>query len=101
MQRLESHLNAINSVIQIHNKKLGDTTKKQTHLKHQFKDVFYNNKEIKDLSIKIKIKEGAQVIQQIGRLIPIHLQKQVVKGIKRLTEYGYLERATEIEKVVL
>ena len=36
------------------------------------------------------------MIQEKGRPIPIHLQKQVAKELKGLIENGYLERATEI-----
>ena len=62
---------------QLHTIKLDDTEKKIAQLKNEFKDLFYNNKEIKDLSVKINPKEEAQIIQQKGRPIPIHLQEQV------------------------
>ena len=96
MKRLGIHLNAENSEIQIHNVKLDDTERIPDSLKNEFKDLFYNNKKIKDLSVKVNLKKGAQMIQQKGRPIPIHLREQVAKQLKRLIENGYLERATEI-----
>ena len=70
--------------------------KKIIKLQKDFKELFYNNKEIKNLSVKVQLKEGAQIIQQKGRPIPIHLQDQVALELKRLIKHGYLERATEI-----
>ena len=61
-----------------------------------FSDLFYNNNEIKGLEVKIKLKEGAQIIQQKGRPIPIHLQDQVANELKRLIENGYLKTVAEI-----
>ena len=96
MRRLGKHLNTYNSEIQIHNIQPGGTKEKIADLKNEFKDLFYNNNGIKDLSVKINLKEGAQIIQQKTRLIPIYLQDQVARELKRLMENGYLERATEI-----
>ena len=96
MRRLGKHLNTYNSEIQIHNIQPGGIKEKIADLKNEFKDLFYNNNEIKDLSVKINLKEGAQIIQQKMRLIPIYLQDQVARELKRLMENGYLERATEI-----
>ena len=58
-----------NSGSQIHNIKLYDTETKITQLKSEIKDLFYKKKEIKDLSVKSNLKEGAQTIQQKGRAI--------------------------------
>ena len=96
MQQLGIHLNADNSEIQVHNIQLDDTGRKIVQLKNDFEDLFYNNREIKALSVKINLKEGSQIIQQNGRPIPIHLQEQVAKELKRLIENGYLERAAKI-----
>ena len=94
MQRLGIHLNTNNSEIEIHNLQPGGFKEKIADLKNEFKELFYNNNEIKDLSVKINPKGGAQSIQQKG--IPIHLQDQVARELNRLMENGYLERATEI-----
>ena len=75
---------------------MDETEKKILKLKNEFKDLFYNNTEIKDLEVKIDLKEDAKIIQQKGRPVPIHLQNQVAEEIKRLIKNGYLERATEI-----
>ena len=64
MQRLEIHLETNHSETQLHNIKMNDIGNTTLQLKNEFKDLFYNNKDINDLSVKSNIKEGAQVIQQ-------------------------------------
>ena len=96
MKQLEISLNTTNENIKIHNIRLDDTEKKILKLKNELKDLFYNNTEIKSLSVKVNLNEDANIIQQKGRPIPIHLQDQVAEEIKRLIKNGYLERATEI-----
>ena len=96
MQRLKINLSSNNDSIQIHNMKLDNTERKIIKLQNDFKDFFYNNKEIKNLSVKINSKTGAKIIQQKGRPIPIHLQDQVAQELKRLIKHGYVENATEI-----
>ena len=98
MQRLKINLNSNNGAIQIHNIILDNTERKIIKLQNDFKDSFYNNKEIKNLSVKINLKTGAQIKQQKGRPIPIHLQNQVAQELKRLIKHGYVEKATEITK---
>ena len=70
MKRLEISLNTTNENIKIHNIRMDDTEKKIIKLKNEFKDLFYNNTEIKNLSVKINLKEDANIIQQKGRPIP-------------------------------
>ena len=96
MKRLGITVNTTTDDIKIHNIKTDETEKKILKLKNEFKDLFYNNTEIKDLEVKIDLKEDAKIIQQKGRPVPIHLQNQVAEEIKRLIKNGYLERATEI-----
>ena len=96
MKRLGITVNTTTDDIKIHNIKMDETEKKILKLKNEFKDLFYNNTEIKDLEVKIDLKEDAKIIQQKGRPVPIHLQNQVAEEIKRLIKNGYLERATEI-----
>ena len=67
IQRLGIHLNTNNSKIQIHNIQPGDIEEKIADLKNEFKGLFYNNNEIKDLSVKVNLKEGAQTNQQKGK----------------------------------
>ena len=96
MQRLKINLSSNNEAIQIQNLKLDNTDKKIIKLQNDFNDFFYNNKEIKNLSVKVQLREGAQIIQQKGRPIPIHSQDQVALELKRLIKHGYSERAMEI-----
>ena len=93
---LKINLSSNNDTIQIHNKKLNNTVRRIIKLQNDFKDLFYNNKEIKTLSVKINLNVGAQILQQKGRPIPIHLQDQVAQELKRSIKHGYVERATEI-----
>ena len=84
MKRLGIALNTTSDDMKIHNIKLDETEKKILKLKNEFKDLFYNNSEIKNFSVKINLKEDAKEIQQKNRPIPIHLQDQVADEIKRL-----------------
>ena len=94
MNPLGIALNTTTEDVKIHNIKLDETQKKILKLKNEF----YNNTEIKNLSVKINLKEDAKIIQQKARCkpVPIHLQEQVANEIKRLIKNGYLERAREI-----
>ena len=67
MQRQEVHINTNKSDIQVYNIKINDTGKKIAQLKNEFKDLFDNYKAIKDLSVQINLKEGAQVIRTMGK----------------------------------
>ena len=96
MKRLGITIKTITDDIEIHNIKMDETEKKILKLKNEFKDLFYNNTEIKYLEIKIDLKDDAKIIQQKERPVPIHLQNQVAEEIKRLIKNGYLERDTEI-----
>ena len=51
---------------------------------------------MKDLSVKIIPKEGAQVIQQKRRPILIYPHDQIARELERLIENGYLQKATEV-----
>ena len=42
-------------------------------LKNESKVLFYNKTEIKDTVVKITLEENANMIQQKGRPIPIHI----------------------------
>ena len=100
MNRLGIALNTTSEDIKISNVKLDETEKKTLKLKNEFKDLFYNNFETKNLSVEINLKVDAKIIQQKGRPIPIHLQDQVAEEIKRLIKNGYMERATKITEFV-
>ena len=96
MQRLKIYLSSNNEAVRIHNIKLDNMDKKILKFQNDIRDLFYNNKEIKNLSVKVHLKEGAQSIQQKERPVPTHLQDQVALELKRLIKHGYLERAREI-----
>ena len=90
MKRLEITINSSNEAIKIHNIRMNENKKKILRLKNEFKDMFYNNTEIKDTVVKINLKENANKIQQKRRPIPFHLQDQVVEELKSLMKNGYL-----------
>ena len=70
--------------------KLEDTEKKILKLKNEFKDLFYNNTKIKNLSVKTNLEEDTSKIPQKSRPISKHLQDQVADKIIRLLKNGYL-----------
>ena len=74
MKRLGITLNTTTDDIKIHNIKMDETEKKILKLKNEFKDLFYNKRKIKNLEVKIDLKEDAKITQQKGRPVPI-LQK--------------------------
>ena len=96
MQRLKINLSSNNDAIEIHNIKLDNTGRRKMKLQNDFKDLFYNTKKMKHLSVKINLKPGAQIKQRKGRPIPVLLQDQVAQELKRLIKHGYVERATDI-----
>ena len=84
MKRLKITINSNTEAIKIHNIRMDENDKRILKLRNQFKDLFYNNTEIKYMVVKINLKENANIIQQKGRPIPIHLQDQVNEELKRL-----------------
>ena len=84
MKRLGIALNTTIDDFKIHNIRMDETEKKNLKLKNEFKDLFYNNMKMKNLSLKINLKEDAKRLQQKGRHIPIHLRDQVAEEIRRL-----------------
>ena len=63
-----------------------------TALKRKFTRLFTENQTVKHRSRHTK-KEGAKLIQQKGRPIPIHLQPAVEEEIEKLKRQGYIEKA--------
>ena len=96
MKRLKITINSSTEAIKKHNIIVDENEKKFLKLKNEFNDLFYNNTEIKDMVVKINLKENANIIQKKERPIPIYLQDQVAEELKRLIKNGYLERAMEI-----
>ena len=67
--------------------------------KSKFKKLFYENHTVKVLEVKIRLKEEARLIQQKGRLIPIHIQQSVESEINRLMKQGHIEKANNIDEI--
>ena len=58
----------------------------------EFPELFKRKGRLNDYEIKIDMKEIAKITQQEGRRIPIQLQEQVDKEIKKLLKDGHIER---------
>ena len=69
MQQLRMNMNSSNDAILIRHIKLDSTEKRIIKLQNDLKDLFYLNREIKNLSAKINLKEGAQMTQRKEKLI--------------------------------
>ena len=69
-----------------------------TTLKRKFKKLFDENHTVEGLEVKIQLKEDAMLIQQKGRLIPIHLKQTVEKEINKLLKQGHIEKANNIDE---
>ena len=101
MRQLGKHLNTKDIEIQIHNKnldiiKLEKSENKTTQLKEDFKDLFDNNKEIKDLWVKTNWHRCTNHTTKSKGAIPIHTQEQVAKKVKQLIDKGFPEREDKI-----
>ena len=83
MKWLKITINSNTEAIKIHIIRMDENDERFLKLKNEFKYLFYNNTEIKDTVVKINLKENANIIQQKGRPIPIHLQDQVAEELKR------------------
>ena len=84
MKRLRITLNAATDSIKKHNIKLEDVGKNILKPQEEFKDLFYNNTEIKNIFVKINLIENANIKQQKRRAFLIYLQDQVAEENKRL-----------------
>ena len=60
MKRLGITLNTRTNNIKLHNIRMDETEKKILKLKNEFKDLSYNNTEIKNLGVKLDLKENAK-----------------------------------------
>ena len=52
-------INSSTEAVKIHNIRMDENEKEILKLKNEIKDLFYNNKEIKDMVVKINLKENA------------------------------------------
>ena len=48
--------------------------------------------------MKIQLKDDANLIQQKGRPIPIHLQQSVGKEMNKLMKQGHIEKVNNIDE---
>ena len=91
VKRLKITINSNTEAIKIHNIKMDENEKRILKLKNDLKDLFYSNTEMKETVVKINLNENANMIQQKGKPIPLHLQDQVAEEMKRLIKNGYLD----------
>ena len=96
MKKLGITLETGKTVPQVHQMKEDPD---ETKLKTNFKKLFNENHTVNGLEVKIQLKEDAKLIQQKGRLIPIHLQQSVEKEIEKLIKQGHIEKPTTLPKI--
>ena len=66
--------------------------------KRRFRKLFNENHAVNGIEVKIQLKEDAKLIQQKGRLIPIHIQQSVGKEINKLIKQGHIEKTNNIDE---
>ena len=96
MQQLGINITTDNSGIQIHNIQLDETETETIEFKNEFKDLFYNNREMKDLSITMKLKDGAQIITAKRTTNTNTPTRTSSKRIQRFDRKRIHEKATEV-----
>ena len=64
----------------------------------KFRDLFENNKTIKDTEIKIQLKPGHYPVKQKARPVPLHLQEDVGKELEKLIRTGHLEKINNVDE---
>ena len=69
-----------------------------TDLKKRLGKLFHENKTVKGIEVDIQLKPDAELIQQKGRPIPIHLQPAVGKEIEKLMRNVYIEITTGVDE---
>ena len=70
-----------------------DERRKKIISEHE--EIFKNNHTIKDQTIDIQLKKDIKPIQQKGRQVPIHFQKNGREELEKLIESGHIEKADE------
>ena len=66
MERLGIRLENLNDTITINNIEMEDIKQRTGKIQSEFTKLFYTNKEVKNLEVKVNLKEGAKIIQQKG-----------------------------------
>ena len=64
----------------------------------KFQDLFENNETIKDTEINIQLKPGHYPIKQKARPVPLHLQEDVERELKKLVRTGHLEKVNDVDE---
>ena len=64
----------------------------------KFQDLFENNETIKDAEINIQLKPGHYPIKQKARPVPLHLQEDVERELKKLIRTGHLETINDVDE---
>ena len=65
----------------------------------KFQGLFENNETIKDTEINIQLKPGHYPIKQKARPVPLHLQEDVERELKKLIRTGHLEKINDVDEV--
>ena len=58
---------------------------------NRFLDLFANNETIKNTEIDIQLKPGLYPVKHKARPVPLYLEEDVGRELKRLKKYGHLE----------
>ena len=74
-----------------------DERRKKINSEHE--DLFKNNHTIKDLTIDIQLKKNIKPIQQKGRPVPIHFQKNVRQELENLSNRDISKKLTKPQKI--
>ena len=69
---------------------------RRNELISEYHTLFETNHTIKDWEVDIKLKAGAQIVQEKARPIPVHLQDAVGNELKKLIKSGHVEKADDI-----
>ena len=65
----------------------------QTHL-----DLFENSETIKDIGINLQLKLGHYPVKQKPRPVPLHLQEDVRRELKKLLKSGYRDKIKDVDE---
>ena len=66
-------------------------------LEGEFPNLFKRKGRLRNYEIKIKMEEGAKILQQKGSRIPIQLQNQVDDEIEKLLKEVHIEKVEKIQ----
>ena len=64
----------------------------------KLQDLFENNETMKDTEINIQLKPGHYPIKQKARPVPLHLQENIERVLKKLIRTGHLEKINDVDE---